>query len=170
VPPSVTGFTALGRPDARVLILGSMPGVASLTEGRYYAHPRNVFWAIMDELMAPVDCEEFRYQDRVSRLLRARIALWDVLKSCQRAGSLDSSIKRGTEVANDFESFYCEHPEIALVVFNGTKAQQSYARLGVSGPAAMDFVRMPSTSPAHASLGFEEKLECWRTVLAEHLP
>jgi double-stranded uracil-DNA glycosylase len=110
----------------RVLILGSMPGVRSLEAGQYYAHPRNRFWTVLSRLIeldpsAP-------YLDRLESLKKAGIALWDVLQHCEREGSLDTSIVRSTEVANDLAGLLEENPSIGAVAFNGKKAAQSYRR------------------------------------------
>lgn len=106
--PRIHSFDPIAAPDAEILILGSMPGRASLAAGQYYAHAQNAFWRIMAELLgfdatAP-------YAERTQALKSARIALWDVLHSCEREGSLDTNIDRETLVANDFAAFLREHP------------------------------------------------------------
>jgi double-stranded uracil-DNA glycosylase len=162
----VFSFNPLSLPTAKVLVLGSMPGVASLNAQQYYAHPRNNFWRIM-ACIAGFDATA-PYQARVEALTRSGIALWDVLQSCVRPGSLDSAIQAGTRVPNDFASFFAAHPGIQLVCFNGTEAQQSFARHVLPGLhiAGVSYVRLPSTSPAHA-LAFEQKLAAWRAALCE---
>lgn len=164
----VTSFAPLSRPFATVLILGSMPGAASLKAQQYYAHPRNIFWPIMAGIVgfdagAPYDA-------RVEALTGAGIAVWDVLQSCVRPGSLDSAIQAGTRVPNDFAAFFAAHPGILLVCFNGAEAQQSFIRYVLPGLPAADlrYVRLPSTSPAHA-MAFDRKLAAWREALAEPL-
>ncbi len=170
-PPSGPGrihsFAPIERHDATVLILGSMPGVASLDAGRYYAHPRNSFWRIMTELLQ-ID-PSATYEQRVDALISSRIALWDVLHSCERAGSLDTSINRETQAANDFETFFRTHPDIRCVLLNGTKAWDSFHRhVAVAKIAATrTLTRVPSTSPANASWSYERKLEAWRNALAQ---
>lgn len=165
----VTSFPPLSRPGARVLILGSMPGVASLNAQQYYAHPRNSFWPIMARI-AGFDATA-PYAMRVNALTRAGIAVWDVLQSCVRSGSLDSAIQAGTRVPNDFVSFFAEHPGIRLVCFNGAEAQQSFARhvLPTLRAEGVRFVRLPSTSPAHA-MALERKLAAWREALEGDRP
>lgn len=151
-------FPPVAAPDARLLILGSMPGVASLNAQRYYAHPRNAFWPIMATLLGfAVDTP---YERRLQHLLAARIALWDVLASCYRPGSLDSAIDPASQVANDFDRFLRKHPHIQRICFNGGKAAQSFRRqvLPTLTRTDLDFVQLPSTSPAHASLSFDAKL------------
>lgn len=162
--PAITSFNALSLPTARVLILGSMPGVASLNARQYYAHPRNSFWPIMAHI-AGFDATA-PYDARVEALTRSGVALWDVLQSCVRPGSLDSSIQAGTRVANDFAAFFQAHPGIGLVCFNGAEAQQSYNRHVLTGlkPQEVRYVRLPSTSPAHP-VPFERKLAAWRAAL-----
>lgn len=164
----VTSFAALSRPGAKVLILGSMPGVASLTAQQYYAHPHNSFWPIMARI-AGFDAAA-PYEVRVAALACAGIAVWDVLQSCVRPGSLDSAIQAGTRVANDFAWFFAQHPGIRLVGFNGAEAQQSFVRYVQPNlrMAGVRFVRLPSTSPAHA-MAFERKLAAWREALQNPL-
>lgn len=162
----VTSFPPLSRPSATVLVLGSMPGVASLRAQQYYAHPRNHFWPIMANIVgfdaaAP-------YAQRVAALTGAGIAVWDVLQSCVRPGSLDSAIQAGTRVPNDFAAFFAAHPAIRQVLFNGAEAEKSFnahVLKGLQAAAGLRCVRLPSTSPAHA-VGFEYKLAAWRAALA----
>jgi len=160
----VTSFSALSLPTARLLILGSMPGAASLRAQQYYAHPRNSFWPIMARV-AGLDVAA-PYDERVEALTRSGVAVWDVLQSCVRSGSLDSSIQAGTRVPNDFAAFFAEHPGIRLVCFNGTEAQTSYNRqvLPHLNTQEIRYVRLPSTSPAHA-VAFEHKLAAWRAAM-----
>ena len=157
-------FPPIASPDARVLILGSMPGRASLAAGQYYAHPRNAFWPIMGRLL---DFDSSRdYPARVDALKVAGIAVWDVLDSCHRPGSLDSAIDDDSLVANDLGGFLVAHAEIRHVFFNGAKAESCFRRhiKLTMGEARIGFARLPSTSPAHAGLPFEKKLEAWRAV------
>lgn len=142
-----------------------MPGVASLDAQRYYAHPRNHFWPIMASLVG-VDLA-LSYGQRVDTLTQSGIAVWDVLQSCVRLGSLDSAIQAGTRVPNDFAAFFNAHPKIRLVGFNGAEAEKSFKTHvlpDLQTAAAVRFVRLPSTSPAHA-IGFEKKLAAWRKGL-----
>jgi TDG/mug DNA glycosylase family protein len=153
-------FPPIAEPDARILILGSMPGAASLAAGQYYAHPRNLFWPIMGRLAGAGP--ELPYEARVERLKTARIAVWDVLKSCHRQGSLDTAIT--DEEANDFAGFFAGHTSLTHVFFNGGKAEQSFRR-HVTFDAPLELHRLPSTSPAHAGMTFENKLAAWRAAL-----
>ena len=161
----VYGFAPVAAQDATRLILGSMPGVASLRAGEYYAHPRNLFWRIIGELLG-LD-PGLPYAARVGALAAAGIALWDVLKSCSRTGSLDAAIEKGTIVPNDFAAFFARHPRVRQVYFNGSTAEQVYRRhvLSLLPAQHLAYVRLPSTSPAHAALGYEEKLAAWRVLI-----
>jgi TDG/mug DNA glycosylase family protein len=165
--PRVRSFPPIENSRARVLVLGSMPGAASLAAGRYYAHPQNLFWRVMGDLLSARP--GLSYEGR-TRLLKAHgIALWDVLESCEREGSLDSAIEETSLVANDFASFYGEHPRVARVFFNGAKAESSYRRHVLrtleTGSRVLVYQRLPSTSPAHAALSFEKKRDAWKAVL-----
>jgi len=158
----IRSFAPIAGRDARVLVLGSMPGRASLEAGRYYAHPQNAFWRIAAALLGLE--ADASYRARVQALKAARIALWDVLHSCVREGSLDTRIEQ--EIANDFEAFFRTHRGITHVFFNGAKAEASFrrhvlARLSVE----LRYARLPSTSPAHASLSFSRKLGAWQAIL-----
>jgi hypoxanthine-DNA glycosylase len=163
----IESFPPIAAPDARVLVLGSMPGAESLRAARYYAHPRNAFWWIMGELFGAG--LELAYAER-ERVLRAHgVAVWDVLRSCRRpASSLDSAIERDTEVANDLARFLAEHRSIAAVFFNGGKAEEAWRRHVAPGLAGLEpaprRARLPSTSPAYAGLSREDKLERWGVV------
>lgn len=157
-------FPPVAGPEARIIVLGSMPGAASLRAGQYYAHPHNAFWRIMGELFGAGPA--LPYPARLQILTDAGLALWDVLESCVRVGSLDSAIR--DERANDFAAFFTEHPGIGQIFFNGAKAEQAFLRHVLPG-LAMPVIgrhRLPSTSPAHAGLSFERKLDAWRAVAA----
>ena len=148
---------------ARVLILGSMPGVASLTAGQYYAHPRNQFWPIMGALFGAGP--DLPYPDRLATLTRAGIALWDVLSSCERRVSLDSAIDLRSAQANDFASFLDRHPGITRVCFNGALAETRFRHDVMAHVRPLECIRLPSTSPAHAGLSAADKLQAWRAAL-----
>lgn len=164
MPPVVHSFAPVAAADARVLVLGSMPGLKSLQVGQYYAHPRNLFWAFMGELVGADPA--LPYPERCNRLTDSGIAVWDVLSLCERPGSLDSAIRDDTAQANDFAEFFARHPRIGLVLFNGAKAESSFARLAASAlPPGVDTRRLPSTSPANASQRPRDKLEQWRSGL-----
>jgi len=159
-------FPPIEDADASVLILGSMPGVESLRAGQYYAHPRNTFWPIMGDLMGAGPSLD--YLARVAILKSNGIALWDVLASCVRKGSLDSAIAEDSIAANDFKAFFLAHPEIERVFFNGAMAEKCFHKHVPLLPEtrSLQFHRLPSTSPAHASLSYQQKLAAWRVVVA----
>ncbi|MDQ5917613.1 MAG: hypothetical protein QG660_724 [Pseudomonadota bacterium] len=160
----VCSFLPVAQADARVLVLGSMPGVASLSAGQYYAHRRNAFWPIMGALLGFDPAAP--YVQRLAALQAAHIAVWDVLQSCSRTGSLDASIARASEVANDFPRFFRQHPHIAHVFFNGTAAEAAFRRhvLPQLAQSGLAMTRLPSTSPANASFSFDRKLAEWRSA------
>jgi len=161
----ITGFAPVVGSDSRILILGSMPSVASLERQQYYGLPRNAFWPIMAGLFGvPADQP---YERRLAALVKNRIALWDVIHSCRRPGSLDSSIESDSVEPNDFGHLFRAQPGIVRVFFNGRKAEQMFDRLvkpRCAEAASRDFTTLPSTSPAHAAMSFAEKLERWAVV------
>jgi hypoxanthine-DNA glycosylase len=142
-----------------VLVLGTLPGEESLRRVEYYAHPRNLFWPIVFGLFgqtpAPI------YGDRLAFVMAQRIALWDVCAMAERRASLDSAIKR--EVPNTLHDLLDANPTIATVAFNGGGARRLYDRHFQHRPG-LAYLNLPSTSPAHASLGFAEKLSRWRAL------
>lgn len=162
----VFSFPPIAAPNTKVLILGSMPGERSLQMNQYYAHPQNVLWKIMGDLVGAG--RELEYVERVAKLLEAGIGLWEVLESCHRPGSLDSAINPQTMQPNDFNAFFAEHPKVMHVFFNGGLAADAYRRRVkptlLSDYDYIHYQRLPSTSPAHASRNYQQKLEVWRKV------
>ena len=161
------GFPPIARDDARVLILGSLPSEASLRAREYYAHPRNAFWTIMHVIAGA----EGDYAARCGALQACGIAVWDVLSSSVRPGSLDADIDMTSAVPNDFGAFLARHRDLRLVCFNGRMAQQLFQRRvrpSLDG-LKVEFALLPSTSPAHAALTVSEKLTVWRGVIEPHL-
>jgi len=159
-------FPPIAGADARVLILGTMPGQASLAAGQYYAHPRNAFWPIMGDLLG--FSAQAGYAQRCQALRHRRVALWDVLASCHRRGSLDSNIRSDSLEVNDFAGFLARHPNVTAVCFNGGPAEQLFRRHVIRAGAdlpPLQYLRLPSTSPAHAARRFQQKLEAWRVLL-----
>ncbi|OIO69630.1 MAG: DNA-deoxyinosine glycosylase [Zetaproteobacteria bacterium CG1_02_53_45] len=161
-----TGFPCAANPDARVLILGSMPSRKSLKKAEYYGHPRNGFWPIMGELFG--FNSELDYKLRLTQLREADVALWDVAFQCVRPGSMDSAIELETVVANDFETFFQRHRKIHAIFFNGRKAEELYRKL-VQPNLTSEFRQLathllPSTSPANAGMNRSQKLEQWKIV------
>jgi hypoxanthine-DNA glycosylase len=161
--PVSVGFPPIARHDARILILGTLPSVRSLAERQYYAHPKNAFWPIMCDIAGA----EGSYAERCQALLAARIAVWDVLRHSVRPGSMDADIRLGTSEANDFRGFLHAHPLVEKILFNGKTAERMFRRLVDLGKPvpAVEFVSLPSTSPAHAALPVAEKLARWRRAL-----
>lgn len=164
---AVQSFPPLARADARILILGSMPGVASLHAGQYYAHPQNQFWKILGQLLGFDPAAP--YETRTEALLDARIALWDVLASCQRPGSLDARIHVASAIANDLAGFLAKHPDIERICFNGSTAEDLFRRLVRVQLPHLDVstLRLPSTSPAHAAMTPARKLAIWAAALEQ---
>lgn len=148
-----------------LLILGSMPGQASLQADQYYAHPRNAFWRIMGDLIGAGPA--LPYALRLEKLKAAGIALWDVIAVCERDGSLDSDILRASVCANDFQAFLAAHSGISRVFFNGAAAEASFRRHVLPGLAGreLQLLRLPSTSPAHAARSYVEKLAAWQVIV-----
>jgi hypoxanthine-DNA glycosylase len=163
--PLSYSFPPLVGANPKLLILGSMPGVASLQAQQYYAHPRNAFWPIMAELFELNSSAP--YPQRCEQLTASGIAVWDVLKACHRPGSLDQHIDPETIEANDFLSFLATHSTITAIFFNGGKAEQMFRRYvlpQLEQPLVMH--KLPSTSPAHAALNCEQKLKAWQQLKA----
>ncbi|KAF1721794.1 DNA-deoxyinosine glycosylase [Pseudoxanthomonas wuyuanensis] len=156
--------------DCRVLVLGSMPGDASLSVQQYYAHPRNRFWPLLAQI-----CRfdpALAYPQRLAALQAAGFGLWDVIGQCRRAGSLDSAIVRGSEVINPIGARLPALPRLRAIALNGGKAAQAFARhlqpqLPADALAGIDVFALPSTSPANAGFSLERLWQHWR-VLADY--
>lgn len=159
--PVIRGFPPVADAGCRVLILGTMPGTASLRKRQYYGHPRNAFWPIMEALLG-IDPSE-SYEERRRALLDRHIALWDVLESCRRPGSADADIREGRP--NDIAGLLGGCPLIGLVCFNGGGAERLFNRWArpAAGRPGTRYLRLPSTSPAFA-MPFEAKLAAWSAV------
>ena len=162
-PIVAAGFSAIARADARILILGSLPSERSLRANQYYANPQNAFWKIMGEIANA----QGNYHERCEAIMNRGIALWDVLASSVRPGSMDADIQIGTAIANDFSRFLTAHNGVKLVCFNGKKAAQMFARMVQPGldNKKLRFASLPSTSPAYASMSYVDKLAKWRSVI-----
>ena len=158
----IFGFEPVFRPDARILILGSMPSVESLKQSFYYAHPRNAFWHIIPEILGENAPETI--DQKKEMLLRHKIALWDTVGSCEREGSLDSAI-RGAE-ANDFVFLFEKCPDIRHIFFNGAAAYQLFVRMVGLDEAKYEYIRLPSTSPEY-TISYEKKLSAWKRAFEE---
>ena len=156
------GFPPMLGASPTMLILGSLPSIKSLKHQQYYANPRNAFWPIMANLFS-IDLR-LPYKQRCDLLKQHKIAVWDVLRAGQRKGSLDQNIDKKTMIINDFESFLQTHSSIKKLIFNGIKAETVFKQELPSLNISMQ--RLPSTSPAHAALSFEKKLDAWREALS----
>ena len=147
--------------DASILILGNMPSMMSLGAQEYYANPRNAFWRITGAIYG-FDASA-PYDVRVSALTAHGIAVWDVLRSCRRVGSLDSAVEPDSMVANDFGQLFERHPHITQVFFNGAAAEKNFNRLVRVAPD-LRYRRLPSTSPAQ-TMRYADKLATWREAI-----
>ncbi len=170
---NVSSFPAQVGAGCRVLVLGTVPSLRSLEMRQSYAHPHNLFWPFMGVLYGAGP--ELPYAERIARLHAAGVGIWDVLKDCERPGSLDSSIRRSSEVANDIPALLDAHPTIAAIALNGAKAQQVFERR--IGPRirperldGIELLALPSTSPANASIPRAVKLDRWRELLRFRAP
>ncbi|MDE2427940.1 MAG: DNA-deoxyinosine glycosylase [Burkholderiales bacterium] len=158
--PLLRGFAPVIADDTHTLILGSFPGEASLQAQQYYAFRHNQFWRLLSAVLdAPL--ADMPYQQRLAHLLAAGIGLWDIFHSCVREGSLDSAIRDGK--LNDFSSLQQTHPQLRRLCFNGKTAGKMQAYFNKNGYQTLV---LPSSSPAHATLRFEDKLREWRRLLA----
>lgn len=153
----------------RALVLGSMPGKASLQAQQYYAHPRNLFWPFMQAIFHIDTTAD--YPQRCKALVGEGVAVWDVLQSCERASSLDADIIESSIVPNDFATLLSENASIQKIVFNGAKAQQAFKKYVVPALAGrlatIELIGLPSTSPANASIAREVKLAAWKAALGD---
>lgn len=161
------GFAPILGKNPTVLILGTMPSVASLEEAFYYAHPRNAFWPIMSVLLnRPVET----VKQKTAAIESSQIVIWDVLQACQRSGSLDSAIK--APQANDFEKLFKQNPSLKHVFFNGQAAAKLFTKEVSSHqdlPEDLILVTLPSTSPANARLTIQDKVLLWQEKLQDLL-
>lgn len=163
----IQSFSPIIQSSCHTLILGSMPGKMSLTEFQYYAHPRNAFWHIMGELFGAGF--NVPYERRLEILLTNGIALWDVIENCTRGTSLDSDIDESSIATNDFHHLLHNFPKIRRIVFNGSKAEQTFYRY-VHPTITEVFTdihlhRLTSTSPANARYSVSDKIAIWRSYL-----
>ncbi|WP_312400066.1 DNA-deoxyinosine glycosylase [Chryseobacterium sp.] len=155
----IFSFPPIIDKDSKIIILGSIPGVKSLEKQQYYAHPQNKFWKIIFELFNENFTED--YAERINVLKKHHIALWDVIDSCERKGSLDSEIKN--EEANQIVELLEEFPNIQTIFCNGGKSFKNLQKV-LGKDFRTPFYILPSTSPLH-TISFEKKLEEWKAVL-----
>ncbi|HSI29615.1 MAG TPA: DNA-deoxyinosine glycosylase [Methylophilus sp.] len=161
--PHSVGFPPIIGDHPEILILGSLPGIASLAQHQYYAHKQNAFWRMLEALFhIPANAE---YAVRCEQVKSARLAIWDVCHSAYRPGSLDSAITHSTVIANDINGLLAQHPSIKLLAFNGNAAASLFKKHSqLIQPVST--VILPSTSPANASIPYAKKLERWSALLA----
>ncbi|MFT7721700.1 MAG: DNA-deoxyinosine glycosylase [Roseateles sp.] len=152
-------------PRARLLVLGSFPGAASLRAAQYYAHPRNAFWPVMAALLGEPGLAGRPYGERLAVLRAHRVALWDAVAACRRQGSLDAAIADAEP--SDLPQLVARLPALRAVACNGALAHRQ-AQAALAGPA-LPLLRLPSTSPAHAGLRPDDKVAAWRAALAPYL-
>lgn len=163
------GLAPVWRPDARLLVLGSFPGSASLDAQQYYAHPRNAFWPVMAALLKEPELPQLAYAQRLLRLQAAGIALWDAVAECERDGSLDSAIRKAQP--SGLADLVARLPGLRAIACNGATAYRETARLLPGAPWPL--LQLPSTSPAHAGLPLAAKIQTWQQALGstlDHFP
>ncbi|MEH7236813.1 DNA-deoxyinosine glycosylase [Bacillus sp. JJ1562] len=163
----IFGLAPIVGEDPRVLVLGSMPSVESLRKQEYYGNKRNHFWKIMFTLFESEEIPD--YEEKIAFLKDKKIALWDVLYSCYREGSLDSNIK--SEEPNQIGDFVKNHPGLRLIICNGTKSYKSFSKyIGLDQFPGLDVIKLPSTSPVPGKYNktLEGKLQEWK-VIKEYL-
>lgn len=163
----IESFNHISNPDCVALILGTMPGVESLRQKKYYAHPDNLFWDIIIRVLKPdftdKAIEVLSYEDKTKILLDNKIALWDVLKFCDREGNLDSAIRN--EIKNDFDNFFEVNNKIKTVFFNGNPPQKHFEKTFKDLGERLKLIQiiLPSTSSTY-KLNCFQKLKEWRIV------
>jgi hypoxanthine-DNA glycosylase len=163
--PRLHGLAPVFDAQARLLVLGSFPGAASLQAAQYYAHPRNAFWPVMAALLAEPALAAQPYAERLASLRRHRVALWDAVAACQREGSLDTAITDAEP--SDLGELIARLPGLKAIGCNGALAHRQ--TLLALGDVGLPVLRLPSTSPAHAGLRLADKMAAWRAALAPHL-
>lgn len=155
----LSGFAPVIDHKTEILILGSFPGIASLTAQQYYAHPRNQFWRLLSVLINE-DLVALPYAERLDTLLSHRIGVWDVIDACARQGSLDSAIRAARH--NDYAQLRRLAPTLTRIAFNGKTAGRQEALFAAAG---FETFALPSSSPAYAAMTFEQKLAVWRGIM-----
>lgn len=156
-----TSFPAVADMRTRVLVLGSLPGDASLRAAQYYAHPQNQFWRLM-EAVVERPLMGLPYEERLDILREARVGLWDVIRQARRTGSLDAAIR--DHMPNSLAAFAVTLPDLRAIAFNGGKSSEIGRRELASSDGGLALITLPSSSPAHASLSFERKRAAWMAL------
>ncbi len=155
-------FPPVTRPDTRLLVLGSLPGVVSLQQQRYYAHPQNLFWRLMSAVICH-DLVPLGYEERLEALLDAKVGLWDTVAAATREGSLDTAIR--LHEASDLPALVATLPQLRAIGFNGAKSA-AIGRRQLGPDHGLALIDLPSSSPAYASLSFEKKRAAWLSLAA----
>ena len=155
-------FTPSIDNNSKILILGSMPGVKSLEEQQYYAHSQNRFWKVMGSICNEPKLSEIDYDTKLKILLKSNIALWDIIKSCKREGSLDSDIQ--DETPNDIKSLLKKYPNIKTICLNGNKSYSAFKKYFPELFEKYSCHKMPSTSPANARYSLDKLIEEWSVI------
>ncbi len=159
--PLLQGLAPLAGPAARLLVLGSFPGVASLEAQQYYAHPRNQFWPLLAALWQQ-DLHIWPYAERVNWVTARGLAVWDVYARCRRPGSLDAAISDAE--LNDLPALVAGLPQLVLIAHNGGESARS---MRITRALGLPVLRLPSTSPANASWSFERKRLAWQAAFEQ---
>ena len=151
--------------QSKILILGSMPGVKSLEEQQYYAHRKNRFWRLMCIFCNVENLHDLNYQEKLQILLKSKIALWDVIQSCNRDGSLDSNIQN--ELPNDIPELLKQFPNIKIICLNGNKAYTAFKKYFIEILKNYKCYKMPSTSPANARYKLDDLYQQWQQAFLQ---
>ena len=154
-------FAPVVNEQTRVLVLGSLPGEASLAQSQYYAHPQNRFWHLVGDAIG-VALPGMAYEARLQALLDHRIGLWDVIAKAKREGSLDSRIR--DHATNDLAALVAALPDLVAVAFNGGTAAKIGMQLLAESRMSLDLIKLPSSSPAYAAVPYAEKLRAWEAL------
>lgn len=153
-------FESIISLEPRILILGSLPGDLSLELNQYYVHPRNRFWKMMFEIFGTGFSED--YEVRKQLILQNKLALWDVAHSAERKGSMDVDMKNVSP--NQIHELLTEHPTIEKIIFNGKKAEQLFWKY-FDKKTSIEYISLPSTSPANAQFSYERLIEIWKNAI-----
>lgn len=151
--------------SSQILILGSMPGVKSLEEQQYYAHPQNRFWKVMGAICNEPNLHQLDYQQKLKILLQNNIALWDIIKSCKRDGSLDSDIQN--ETPNDIYGLLKKVPKLKIICLNGNKSYSTFKKYFPDLLEKYSCHKMPSTSPANAKYSLDTLIKYWSSIVLQ---
>lgn len=156
-------FSPIINHQSKILILGSIPGVKSLEKQQYYAHPQNRFWKLISLLCNYNNLSDLEYDNKLNILLNNKLALWDVIKSCERKGSMDSDILN--ESPNNFDLLLKKYPNIEKICFNGNKAYNAFKKYFPEFLLNYNHFVLPSTSPANARFSIENLYDSWYNAI-----